>query len=187
MGRRRARLGITARRAVVAALLLAVLPAAPALAAGGPSAADLQAKAAGLQARLDEQYAALERISEQFDKATAAERELRAKLSAVQARRQVVVTELAAAQQTLDEQAREAYEAGPGWFISELVGAADPSDLLRRVPLQRAALEASARNLEEVTKRRAELDSLTAQAEADLAARQRLDADVLSQHQRIDA
>src|SRR6266498_1905046 len=152
-----------------------------------PTTADLEAKAAGLQARLDQQYAALERISEQFDKAIAAERDLRARLSAVQARRQALVTELAAAQETLDEQARETYEAGPGWFVSELVGAADPSDLLRRVPLQKAVLEASARNLEEVTKRKAELDGLTARAQADLAEQQRLDADVLSQHQRIDA
>src|SRR6266511_5607815 len=89
-------------------------------------------------------------------KALAAERDLRARLSAVQARRQALVTELAAAQETLDEQARETYEAGPGWFVSELMGAADPSDLLRRVPLQKAVLEASARNLEEVTKRKAE-------------------------------
>jgi cell wall-associated NlpC family hydrolase len=182
-----ARLGIAVRRAVAAALLLAVLPVAPALAAGAPTPADLEAKAAGLQARLDEQYAALERISEQFDKAIAAERELRARLAAVQARRQAVVDELATAQEVLDEQARETYEAGPGWFVSELVGAADPSDLLRRVPLQKAALEASARNLEEVAKRKAELDELTARAGADLASQQRLDADVLSQHQRMDA
>ncbi len=186
MAGRRSSLRITVRRAVVAGLLLAVLPAAPALAAGNRTA-ELEAKAAGLQARLDDQYAALERISEQFDKATAAERDLRAKLSGVQARRQVVVSELAAAQERLDEQARETYEAGPGWFVSELVGAASPEDLLRRVPLQKAALEASARNLEEVAKRKAELDGLTARAQADLAERQRLDADVLSQHQRIDA
>jgi peptidoglycan DL-endopeptidase CwlO len=188
MAGRHSSLRITARRAVVAALLLAVLPAAPALAAGSPpTTADLEAKAAGLQVRLDQQYAALERISEQFDKATTAERDLRARLSAVQARRRALVTELAAAQETLDEQARETYEAGPGWFVSELVGAADPSDLLRRVPLQKAALEASARNVEEVTRRKAELDGLTAQAQADLAEQQRLDAGVLSQHQRINA
>jgi cell wall-associated NlpC family hydrolase len=184
-----ARLGMTARRAVVAALLLAVLPVAPALAAGAPTPtpADLEAKAAGLQARLDEQYAALERISERFDKAIASERDLRARLAIVQARRQAVVDELATAQEVLDEQARETYEAGPGWFVAELVGAADPSDLLRRLPLQKAALEASARNLEEVAKRKAELDELTARAGADLASQQRLDASVLSQHQRIDA
>jgi cell wall-associated NlpC family hydrolase len=187
MAGRRSRVRITLGRAAVAALLLAVLPAAPALAVGGPTTADLEAKAAGLQARLDQQYAALERISEQFDKAVAAERALRGKLSGVQAHRQAVVTELAAAQERLDEQARETYEAGPGWFVSELVGAADPSDLLRRVPLQKAALEASARNLEDVAKRKAELDRLTAEAESALVEQRRLDAGVLSQHQRIDA
>ena len=188
MAGRRSRIRITARRAVVAALLLAVLPAAPALAAGGgPTPTELEAKAAGLQARLDAQYAALERISEQFDKATATERALQAKLSAVQARHQAVVAELAVAQEVLDQQAREIYEAGPGWFVSELVGASDPSDLLRRVPMETAALEASARNLEGVSKRKAELDGLTGQAAAALAEQQRLDADVLSQHQRIDA
>jgi peptidoglycan DL-endopeptidase CwlO len=187
MAGRFSRIRITARRAAVGALLLAVLPAAPALAAGARSTIDLEAKAAGLQARLDEQYAALERISEQFDKATATERELRGKLSGVQARRQAVIAELAAAQATLDERARETYEAGPGWFVSELVGASDPSDLLRRVPMQKAALEASARNVEAVSKRKAELDVLTERAETALAEQRLLDAGVLSQHQRIDA
>ncbi len=187
MAGRRSSLRVTAYRAVAGALLLALLPVAPALAAGRPSNADLEAKAARLQARLDEQYAALERISERFDKATAVERDLRANLAAVQARRQAVVAELAAAQERLDEQARETYEAGPGWFVSELVGASDPSDLLRRLPLQKAALEASARNVDEVAKRKAELDGLNARASNDLAAQQRLDAGVLSQHQRINS
>src|SRR6266536_3340366 len=176
MAGRRSSLRVTAYRAVAGALLLALLPVAPALAAGRPSNADLEAKAARLQARLDEQYAALERISERFDKATAVERDLRANLAAVQARRQAVVAELAAAQERLDEQARETYEAGPGWFVSELVGASDPSDLLRRLPLQKAALEASARNVDEVAKRKAELDGLNARASNDLVAQQRLDA-----------
>src|SRR6266566_5422310 len=187
MAGRRSSLRVTAYRAVAGALLLALLPVAPALAAGRLSNADLEAKAARLQARLDEQYAALERISERFDKATAVERDLRANLAAVQARRQAVVAELAAAQERLDEQARETYEAGPGWFVSELVGASDPSDLLRRLPLQKAALEASARNVDEVAKRKAELDGLNARASNDLAAQQRLDAGVLSQHQRINS
>src|SRR6266487_6883784 len=187
MAGRRSSLRVTAYRAVAGALLLALLPVAPALAAGRPSNADLEAKAARLQARLDEQYAALERISERFDKATAVERDLRANLAAVQARRQAVVAELAAAQERLGEQARETYEAGPGWFVSELVGASDPSDLLRRLPLQKAALEASARNVDEVAKRKAELDGLNARASNDLVAQQRLDAGVLSQHQRINS
>jgi peptidoglycan DL-endopeptidase CwlO len=187
MAGRRTPLRTTVFRALIGALLLALLPAAPALAARGPTTADLEAKALGLQARLDEQYAALERISERYNKAIASERDLRAKLAGVLARRQAVVDELAAAQARLDQQARETYEAGPGWFVSELVGAADPSDFLRRVPLQKAALEAGAANVDEVAKRKAELDGLTAQAQADLAAQQRLDADVLSQHQRINA
>jgi peptidoglycan DL-endopeptidase CwlO len=187
MAGQRSSLRVTAYRAVAGALLLVLLPVAPALAAGRPSNADLEAKAAGLQARLDEQYAALERISERFDKATAAELDLRANLAGVQARRQAVVAELAAAQERLDEQARETYEAGPGWFVSELVGASDPSDLLRRLPLQKAALEASARTVDEVAKRKAELDGLSARASNDLAVQQRLDAGVLSQHQRINS
>jgi cell wall-associated NlpC family hydrolase len=202
MAGRRWGIWMTARRSVVVALLLG-LPAGPALAAGPPATtsapsatapdpagaagtADLEAKALGLQARLDQQYDALERISEQYNKAIASERELRAKLVDVQARRKAVTTELAAAQDTLDQQARETYEAGPGWFVSELVGTADPADLLRRVPLQKAALEAGARNVQEVAKRKAELDGLTERAEAALAEQRRLDADVLSQHHRLD-
>jgi cell wall-associated NlpC family hydrolase len=194
----------TVQRSLVAALLLS-LPAAPALAAGAhpattttppagsaPAAtpdagtANLEAKALGLQARLDEQYDALERISEQYNKAVTAERDLRAKLAEVQARQQAVTAELATAQDALDEQAREIYEAGPGWFVSEFVGTADPADVLRRVPLQRAVLEARARTVHEVTERKAELDALTAQASGALDEQRRLDDDVLSQHHRID-
>jgi len=178
---------VTLRRVVVAALLLAVLPAAPALATPGPSRAELEAKAFGLQTRLEELYAALERISEQFDKANAIEGKLRADLASVQARQRAAAARLAAAQELLDEQARETYEAGPGWFVSELVGASDPSDLLRRVPMQRAVLEATARKLDEVRREKAELDELNARAEAVLAEQRRLDAGVLSQHERIDA
>jgi cell wall-associated NlpC family hydrolase len=182
-----------ARRAAIAALLLAVLgmvTSAPALAAPRPSPgaapSALEAKAAGLQARLDEQYAALERISERYDKAISVERALRATLTGVQSRQAGVASELADAQAALDQQARDIYEAGPGWFVSEIVGATDPSDMLPRVPMQRAALEASARKLDEVRKRKAELDGLTERAETALAEQRRLDADVLSQHQRID-
>jgi cell wall-associated NlpC family hydrolase len=188
-----------ARRAAIVVPLLAVLTgvtAAPALAAPKPPATSrptessiptaLEAKAAGLQAHLDEQYAALERISERYDKAISVERALRATLTSVQARQAGVASELAAAQDTLDEQARAIYEAGPGWFVSELVGASDPADMLRRVPTQKAALEASARNLDEVRKRKAELDALTERAGNALAEQRRLDADVLSQHRRID-
>jgi cell wall-associated NlpC family hydrolase len=188
-----------ARRAAIVVPLLAVLTgvaAAPALAApkppptsvptASPIPTALEAKAAGLQARLDEQYAALERISERYDKAISVERALRATLTSVQARQARVASELTEAQDALDEQARAIYEAGPGWFVSELVGASDPSDMLRRVPTQKAALEASARKLDEVRTRKAELDALTERAGSALAEQRRLDADVLSQHQRID-
>jgi cell wall-associated NlpC family hydrolase len=191
---------MTICRSVVVALLL-VLPAAPALATGPPATTsapaapgapraadtvDLEAKALGLQARLDQQYDALERISEQYNKAITTERDLRGKLADVEARRQAVTAELAAAQDALDQQARETYEAGPGWFVAELVGTSDPADLLRRVPLQKAVLEAGARTVQEVAKRKAELDGLSEEAEASLAEQRRLDADVLSQHHRID-
>ena len=187
MAGRRSRIRITVRRATVAALLLAVLPAAPAMGSPGPGRAELQAKAVALQTRLDQQYAALERISEQVDKALAAEGELRDALARVQASRQIVADQLAAAQKVLDQQVWETYEAGPGWFVSELVGATDPFDLMRRVPMQKAALEASARNLDEVRRQKADLDRLNAAAAAALAEQQRLDAGVLSKRRQIDA
>src|SRR6266536_1117175 len=187
MAGRRSRIRITVRRATVAALLLAVLPAAPAMGSPGPGRAELQAKAVALQTRLDQQYAAPERISEQVDKALAAEGELRDALARVQASRQIVADQLAAAQKVLDQQVWETYEAGPGWFVSELVGATDPFDLMRRVPMQKAALEASARNLDEVRRQKADLDRLNAAAAAALAEQQRLDAGVLSKRRQIDA
>ncbi len=193
MSRRRWRVGTIARHAAIAAVLpavLALVTSAPALAAPSPgrgsSQSALEAKAAGLQARLDEQYAALERISERYDKAISVERALRATLTSVQSRQAAVASELADAQDALDQQARDIYEAGPGWFVSEIVGASDPSNMLRGAPVQGTALEASARRLDEVRARKAELDALTERAETALAEQRRLDAGVLSQHQRID-
>jgi cell wall-associated NlpC family hydrolase len=194
MSGRRWRARTIARRAAIAVLLPAVLgmvASAPALAAPSPSAGTgqsaLEAKAAGLQARLDEQYAALERISERYDKAVSVERALRATLTSVQSRQAAAASELADAQDALDQQARDIYEAGPGWFVSEIVGASDPSGMLGGAPVQRTALEASARRLDELRTRKAELDALTERAETALTEQRRLDAGVLSQHQRIDA
>src|SRR6266540_5771450 len=100
------------RRAVVAALLLAVLPAAPALAAPSApkrppptrSAADqvALARARDLQLRLDQQYADLERLSEQLVKAEVVERSLRREQADLMARRRAAERGQTASQKRLD-------------------------------------------------------------------------------------
>ncbi len=95
------------RSAVIAALLLAILPAGPALAAPTPSkqtAADQRAlaQATALQQRLDKQYADLERLSEQLVKAEEVERHLREEQADLQLRRRSVEQELATSQKRLE-------------------------------------------------------------------------------------
>ena len=59
---------------------------------------------------------------------------------------------------------------GPSWLLGELVGgAASPPDALRRLPMQRAALEARAAVVTEVRVRKAEVDSLNERVAGDLA------------------
>ena len=62
-------------------------------------------------------------------------------------------------QAELDERARSSYIAGPGWFMSTLVGADDPADALARLPLQRAVLEADLALVDKVSSAKAKLDS----------------------------
>ena len=58
---------------------------------------------------------------------------------------------------------------GPQWMLGELVGGANPSDAMRRLPMQKAALEARAAVVTDVRVRKAEVDSLNERLSADLA------------------
>ena len=58
---------------------------------------------------------------------------------------------------------------GPQWLLGELVGGANPPDAMRRLPMQKAALEARAAVVTDVRIRKAEVDSLNERVAADLA------------------
>ena len=94
---------------------------------------------------------------------------LQASLGRLKARQAAAQAELDTAQAQLDEQARATYMGGPQWMLGELVGGANPSDAMRRLPMQRAALEARAAVVTDVRVRKAEVDSLNERLSADLA------------------
>jgi cell wall-associated NlpC family hydrolase len=160
----------TVRRAVIAALLLAILPAAPALAvpsappqappkrAAADRAALAQAK--DLQQRLDQQYADLERISEQLVKAEDVERRLRREQAGLQLRRRAVEQELAASQEHLD--------------------------LLRLGPPQQSELEATSQDLRQVRHRKLDLDRVWARVAVHLVRQQRRSSDVEARRKQLD-
>jgi cell wall-associated NlpC family hydrolase len=175
-------------RALTAGLLaLGLLTAGPAAAAPRVPDATQAARARGLQARLDEQYDAMERLTERLDASDERRAQLEADLAGLRARRATLARELAAAQARLDEQARATYMAGPEWFVSELVGAVDPADALRRLPLQRGVLEAAAATVTEVRTRKAELDGLDGRAAADLAEARRIHDQLAAQRAQVHA
>jgi peptidoglycan DL-endopeptidase CwlO len=159
--------------ALVLALLLALVgnaavaaPAAPA--AKAPNAA-LAAKAKALQAKLDAQNAEVERLAERLNATDDRRRRLQASLGRLKARQEAAKAQLDTAQAQLDEQARATYMGGPEWLLGELVGGANPPDVMRRLPMQKAALEARAAVVSDVRARKAEVDSLNERVAADLA------------------
>jgi cell wall-associated NlpC family hydrolase len=175
-------------RGLAAGLLaLCLLCAGPAAADPQPTDAALAARARALQAELDGRYAAVERLTERLDGADERRAALARDLAGLRARQAAVTAELAAAQQRLDEQARATYIAGPEWFVSELVGAVDPADALRRLPLQKAVLEAGAATVTQVRDRKAELDGLNGRVAADLAEQQRVHDQLAAQRAELQA
>jgi peptidoglycan DL-endopeptidase CwlO len=174
-GHARLRLGRHAPIALVMALLLALAggtaagaaPAAP-KAQTAPNAA-LAAKAKALQAKLDAQHAEVERLAERLNATDDRRRRLQASLRRLKARQAAAQAQLDAAQAQLDEQARATYMGGPQWLLGELVGGANPPDAMRRLPMQKAALEARAAVVTDVRVRKAEVESLNERVSADLA------------------
>jgi cell wall-associated NlpC family hydrolase len=137
-------------------------PAATRPAASRPAPAgdlaSLRAEATRLRTKLDGQHRRLELMAEELEEAYARGVELLADASGLDRRRIAAERELAVAQAELDERARSSYMAGPGWFMSTLVGADDPADALARLPLQRAVLESDLALVDRVTQIKAKLD-----------------------------
>jgi peptidoglycan DL-endopeptidase CwlO len=135
--------------------------------------ASLRAEANRLRATLDEQHRRLEVLAEDLEEAYARGVELLADASRLDRRRRAAERELAVAQAELDERARSSYIAGPGWFVSGLVGADDPADALARLPLQRAVLEADLALVDRVAGIKARLDRTRSRLSARLVDRAR--------------
>ena len=122
----------------------------------------LRAEATRLWTRLDAQHRRLELLAEELEEAYARGTRLLDDASSLDTRRRAAERELAAAQQELDERARSAYVAGPGYFVSGLIGAEDPADTLYRLPLQRAILERDLELADRVERAKAKLDEARA-------------------------
>ena len=123
----------------------------PGLAAGRGDAAAGQARRPA--------HRRLEVLAEDLEEAYARGVELLSDASKLDRRRREAERELAVVQAKLHERARSSYMAGPGWFMSTLVGADDPADALARLPLQRAVLEADLALVDQVSSAKAKLDS----------------------------
>jgi cell wall-associated NlpC family hydrolase len=152
------------RGAVVAALLLAILPAAPALAAPASprqsaSHQRLLAQAKELQQRLDQQYADLERLSEQLVKAEEVERQLREEQAGMQLLRQSAEQELATSQKRLE--------------------------LLRGGDSQ-AELEVTSQSVRQERRRKVDIDRVRGRIAVHLARQERRQSTVEARRKRLD-
>jgi cell wall-associated NlpC family hydrolase len=135
--------------------------------------ASLRAEATRLRATLDDQHRRLEVLAEDLEEAYARGVGLLADAAKLDRRRRAAERELAVAQAELDERARSSYMAGPGWFLSNLVGADDPADALARLPLQRAVVEADLALVDRVAASRARLDATRSRLSERLVAQAR--------------
>jgi peptidoglycan DL-endopeptidase CwlO len=162
-------------RALIPLVLVLLLALAGGTAVGAapaqPKAPDaaLAAKAKALQAKLDAQHAEVERLAERLNATEDRRDRLQRRLDGLQARQRAAQKELDTAQAQLDEQARATYMSGPQWMLGELVGGTNPTDAMRRIPMQKAALEARAAIVTDVRIRKDEVDSLNERVAADLA------------------
>jgi len=179
---------VTRRTPVVVLLAVAVVLTGARAAAAAPVAPNqaLVAKARTLEAKLDAQHVAIERITERLNGIDDRRRRIRRSLAAMQARQRTAQAELAAAQQRLDEQARATYMNGPQWLLSELVGETAPRDPLQRLPLQKAALEAHAAVVTEVRQRKAEVDALNERVALDLAEIERIHRGYADERRQVE-
>ena len=133
----------------------------------------LRAEATRLRATLDDQHRRLEVLAEDLEEAYARAVGLLANAAKLDRRRRAAERELAVAQAELDERARSSYMAGPGWFLSNLVGADDPADALARLPLQRAVVEADLALVDRVAASRTRLDATRSRLSERLVAQAR--------------
>jgi peptidoglycan DL-endopeptidase CwlO len=172
------RLGRHAPIALVLALLVAVAGGTAVGAAPAAPDAALAAKARALQARLDAQNAEVERLAERLNATDDRRHRLQQRLARLQARQHAAQRELEEAQHRLDEQVRATYMNGPQWLLGELLGGANPPDAMRRIPMEKAALEAQAAVITQVRIRKAEVDNLNERVATDLA-----EADLVHRHQ----
>jgi peptidoglycan DL-endopeptidase CwlO len=163
------RLGRHVPIALVLALLVALAGGTAVGAAPAAPDAALAAKARALQARLDAQNAEVERLAERLNATDDRRHRLQQRLARLRARQQSAQRELEEAQRRLDEQVRATYMNGPQWLLGELVGGTNPPDAMRRIPMEKAALEAQAAVVTQVRISKAEVDDLNERVATDLA------------------
>jgi cell wall-associated NlpC family hydrolase len=150
-----------------------------------PDGRQVELRARTLMAKLQEQYDAMERLTEQINEIGAREDGLVRQLRELERRRDRVEQELARVQRLLDEQVRSTYMLGPGDLVGDLVTAPDLPEALNRLPLQRSILEARVAALEDVRRSKADLDSVKAQIEDALAAQRRAKQAITDQRGRL--
>jgi cell wall-associated NlpC family hydrolase len=174
-----------ARRRTLGVLVLAIvlaLLAIPAASMAAPRSGDLtrlRAEANALRARLDREHLRLEQLAEDLKEAYNGGVELLAEAAELERQQRDAEREMAAAKGQLDARIRASYIGGPASsYLSALVTTDDPAELLRRLPLQQAVLQADAGMVERVRAAKAKVDRLRQQLSARLVEQARMAQDL---------
>jgi peptidoglycan DL-endopeptidase CwlO len=178
--------GSLAVRVLVLAIAL-ILLAVPAVSMAAPMVAPrpgqdlakLRADAASLRARLDREHLRLEQLAEDLKEAYNGGVELLAQASELERRQRDAEREMAEAKDKLDARVRASYIGGPASsYLSALVTADDPAELLRRLPLQQAVLQSDVGLIERVRAAKAKVDRLRQELSARLVEQARMAQDL---------
>jgi peptidoglycan DL-endopeptidase CwlO len=174
-----------ARRRTLGVLVLAIvlaLLAIPAASMAAPRSGDLtrlRAEANALRARLDREHLRLEQLAEDLKEAYNGGVELLAEAAELERQQRDAEREMAAAKGQLDARIRASYIGGPASsYLSALVTTDDPAELLRRLPLQQAVLQADVGMVERVRAAKAKVDRLRQQLSARLVEQARMAQDL---------
>ena len=163
---------------LAAACALLMIPASLAAPQTQPDVQQLRAKAAALRAEMERQNDRLEQLAEELKEAYANGIDLLAEATKLEQRRAAAERDLATVQQQLDERVRSTYIDGPGSYLSGLIGAGDPTEALRRLPLAKAVIEADLALVKRRQAAKAAVDQLNTQLQAKLVAQARTAQDL---------
>lgn len=146
----------------------------------------MESQARTLRDRLDQRYAELETIAERINESNGQVGQLQAAITGLEVQRLVLESELRAARESLNQQARSIYMHGHTQQMNELAEMMDGPEPLPRMQVAQRVLQSTANAVARVTERQRQLDEVVAGLRAQVAQAQGLADTLEAQRQELE-